>query len=256
MPGVHGATQKAHVPSLRLYARDIMTHPVITARTDAQVKDLVALMITHHISGIPILTPAGELVGIVTEGDLLYKELEPRPTEPTGIVARLPLRSVAEAIERARKAEGLRADEVMTSPVIVVTEATPVREIAQLMVKHRINRVPVVRAGKIVGIVSRNDVLKAFTRSDDELRTAIRESLLHDLWIDVARLTIEVKDGVVYLEGVVDRRSEKELAEKWAAMADGVVSVQSRLTYEVDDRAVPPEAPRRFPGEYAGPVGC
>jgi CBS domain-containing protein len=255
MPVVHDATRREHVPGLRLYARDIMTHPVITARTDARVKDLVALMITHHISGIPILTPAGELVGIVTEGDLLYKELEPRPTGPTGIVARLPLRSVAEAMERARKAEGLRADEIMTSPVIAVTEATPVREIAQLMVRHRINRVPVVRAGKVVGIVSRNDILKAFTRSDDELKTAIRESLLHDLWIDITRVTVEVKDGIVYLEGVVDRRSEKELAEKWAAMADGVVGVESRLTYEVDDRTLPPESPRRVPGEYAGPLG-
>jgi CBS domain-containing protein len=242
MPVLHDTTREEPVPTLRLCARDVMTSPVITARTDARVRDLVALMVTHHISGIPILTPAGELVGIVTEGDLLYKELEPRPAEPTGIVARLPLRSVAEAMERARKAQGVRADEIMTSPVVTVTEATPVREIAQLMVRHRINRVPVVRAGKVVGIVSRNDILKAFTRSDAELQTAIRESLRHDLWIDITRVSIAVKDGVVSLEGVVDRRSEKELAEKWAAMADGVVGLHSRLTYEVDDRTLPPES--------------
>jgi CBS domain-containing protein len=234
---------------MRLYARDIMTGPVITARPDAPVKDLVALMTTHRISGIPIVTEEGDLVGIVTEGDLLYKEIVPRPEQPSGVVRRLPLRAITEAVERARKAEGLRADEIMTAPVITVTEAATVQEIAGLMVKHGINRVPVARAGKVVGIISRADVLKAFRRPDEELAEAIRESLLHDfwvdLWVDVNRMTISVKGGVVHLAGVLERRSEKELVEKWTGMADGVVGVESRLTYDLDDREIRPELPRR-----------
>lgn len=231
--------------AMRLYARDIMTSPVVTATPDVTVKDLVALMVAHRISGIPIVTHAHELVGIVTEGDLLYKEILPRPAEPAPIVQRLPIPGIVEAVERARKAEGLRAGEVMTAPVLTVTEATAVHEIATLMVRHKINRLPVLRAGRVVGIVSRADVLKAFRRSDAELVEAIRESLLHDLWLDVARLTIDVRDGIVYLDGTLDRRSETELVEKWVGMADGVVGVQSRLTYELDDRQLRPELPRR-----------
>ncbi len=231
--------------SLRLFARDIMTSPVVTARPDARVKDLASLMATHRISGIPIVSGEHELIGIVTEGDLLYKEVLPKPAEPASIVQRLPIPGVAEAAERARKAEGLRADEVMTTPVLTVTEAATVHEIANLMVKHKINRVPVLRAGRVVGIVSRADVLKVFRRPDAELAEALRESLLHDLWIDVSRITVDVREGIVYLNGRLDRRSEKELIEKWAGMADGVVGVQSRLVYELDDRHVQPELPRR-----------
>ena len=93
-----------------------------------------------------------------------------------------------DAAERARKAEGLRADEIMTSPVITVTEAATVHEIAGLMTKYKVNRIPVIRGGRSVGIVSRADVLKAFRRTDQELAEAIRDgSLIHDLWVDVSK---------------------------------------------------------------------
>ncbi|MDR7418655.1 MAG: CBS domain-containing protein [Armatimonadota bacterium] len=230
---------------LRLLARDIMTSPVITARPETTIRDLAALMTTHHISGVPIVTAEHELVGIVTEGDLLYKEVVPRPHEPPAVVRRLPLRSVLEAHDQARKAEGTRAYEIMTSPVLTVSEMATVHEIAHVMVKHKINRVVVLRANRVVGIVSRADILKAFRRPDAELAEAIRHSLAHDLWIDLSRVTVEVKDGVVFLDGTVERRSEKELAEKWAMMADGVVEVRNRLTYTVDDALIRPELPRR-----------
>jgi CBS domain-containing protein len=230
---------------LRLLARDIMTAPVITARPETTVRDLAALMTTHHISGIPILTAEQELVGIVTEGDLLYKEVVPKPHEPPSIVRRLPIRAVVAAEEHARKAEGVRAYELMTTPVMTVTETATVHEIAGVMVKYAINRVPVMRAGRLIGIVSRADVLKAFRRPDEELTEAIRESLIHDLWIDMSKVTVRVREGVVYLDGVVERKSEMDLAEKWAGMADGVVEVRNRLTYQVDDARVAPELPRR-----------
>lgn len=230
---------------LKLLASDIMTSPVITARPEATVRDLAALMTTHRISGIPIVTAEHELVGIVTEGDLLYKEVHPRPSEPPGLLQRLPIRAILEANDRARKAEGVLARDLMTSPVLTVTEAAPLHEIAALMVQEGINRVPVLRAGRVVGIVSRADILKAFHRSDAELAEAIRTSLLQDLWIDISRVAVEVRDGVVYLDGRVERRSERELAERWAAMADGVVDVQNRLAFELDDAKIRPEQPRR-----------
>jgi CBS domain-containing protein len=244
MASNHQATIARPRP-LRLLARDIMTSPVITARPETTIRDLAALMTTHHISGVPIVTAEHELVGIVTEGDLLYKEVIPKPHEPPAVVRRLPLRSVLEAHEHARKAEGTRAYEIMTSPVLTVTETASVHEIAQVMIKNQINRVVVLRANRVVGIVSRADILKAFRRPDAELCEAIRNSLAHDLWIDLSKVTVEVKDAVVFLDGTVERKSEKELAEKWAALADGVVEVRNRLTYAVDDAHLKPELPRR-----------
>jgi CBS domain-containing protein len=237
--------QPAPSRPLRLLARDIMTSPVITARPETTIRDLAALMTTHHISGVPIVTAEHELVGIVTEGDLLYKEVLPRPHEPPAVVRRLPLRSVIEAQEHARKAEGTRAYEIMTSPVLTVTETATVHEIAHVMVTNGINRVVVLRAGRVVGIVSRADILKAFRRPDVELAEVIRSSLMHDLWIDLSKMTVDVKDGVVFLDGTVERRSEKELAERWAAMADGVIEVRNRLTYTIDDAHLRPVVPRR-----------
>jgi CBS domain-containing protein len=230
---------------LRLLARDIMTSPVITARPETTIRDLAALMTTHRISGIPVVTAEHQLVGIVTEGDLLYKEVVPKPQEPPAAVRRLPIRAIVEAHEHARKAEGTRAYELMTSPVLTVTETATVHEIAEVMVHHGINRVVVLRAGRVVGIVSRADVLKAFRRPDAELAEVIRHSLTHDLWIDLSRVTIDVKDGVVFLDGTVERKSEKELADKWASMADGVVEVRNRLVFALDDGHIRPELPRR-----------
>lgn len=242
MTAVHSARPKKR--AMRLFARDIMTSPVITAWPETGVKDLAALMAAHHISGIPIVAADYELIGMVTEADLLYKELLPKPTEPAAIAQRFHLPGAAEAAERARKAEGLRAIDLMTAPVISVTEDATVHEIASRMVKQNVNRLPVLRADRVVGIVSRADVLKAFRRSDEELTEAISEGILNDLWMDAARLGIEVREGIVHLYGRLDRRSEADLVEKWAWTADGVLGVESRLTFEVDDREIPP-APRR-----------
>jgi CBS domain-containing protein len=208
----------------RLTAGDVMTRRVITVRPQTPVKEIAALMLAHHVSGLPVVTVEGELVGIVTEADLLHKET-------AGAPGRRPRAA-------ARKAEGLTAQELMSSPVITVDEATPLRDVAALMVRKQINRVPVLRDGRLVGIVSRADVLRALTRPDEELAAAVREALLHDLWIDVSRLQVEVRDGVVRLGGIVDRRSERELAGRWAASLDGVVAVENALQFEYDDRAV------------------
>lgn len=221
------ATTPARV---RLEAKDVMTSPVITVDPQTPVKEVARLLLTHHISGVPVVSE-GKLVGIVTEADLLYKE---RPdTEEGGLLRLLRRGQVAEA---ERKAEGLVARDVMTSPVVTITESTPLREVAALMARRQINRVPVVRGDQVVGIVSRADVLRALVRADDELKEAVRRALLEELWIDPSGLRIEVHEGVVTLEGEVDRRSDKELAERWVSTIDGVIRVESHLTYRFDDR--------------------
>ncbi len=217
--------QERSVPT-RLRVRHVMTSPVVTVREDTPVKEVAEVLLRHRISGVPVVSAAGELVGIVTEADLLYKELP----EPAG---RWPFRQDP---ADARKRGGLTARDLMTRPVRTVEEDAPLREAARLMAQWRVNRLPVVREGRLVGIVSRADVIKALARDDTELERAVRESLLRDLWVDPATVQVRVEEGVVHLEGTVDRWSDKELVERWVAGIDGVVSVRSALTYRVDDR--------------------
>ncbi len=225
------ATQR---PPIRLLAKDVMTSPVITVTPDTPVKEIARLLLTHHISGVPVVDAEGRLVGIVTEADLLYKE-RPEDQEPPTL---LRLLRRGQIVEAERRAEGTVARDVMTSPVVTVEPDTPLREVAALMTRRQINRLPVVQEGRVVGIVSRADVLRALVRSDEELAEAVRRALVEELWIDPTRVRIQVQDGVVSLEGEVERRSDKELAERWIAAIDGVIRLESRLTYRFDDRRV------------------
>lgn len=219
----------------RLTAGDVMTSRVVTVRPTATIRDVAALMARHHVSGLPVVTEDGELVGIVTEADLLYKEQGPRL--PAGGLRRA-VRAFRHPAGLRRKAEGLTAGDLMTAPVVTVEEATPLSEVAALMVRRQINRVPVMRTGRLAGIVSRADIVRAFTRTDAEVAAAVRATLLHDLWVDVTQIDITARHGVVYLDGRVERRSERDLVRRWVGAVDGVVAVESRLEYEYDDRGV------------------
>lgn len=221
----------------RLTAGDVMTTRVVTVRPETSVKEIAALMLAHHISGLPVVTEDGSVVGIVTEADLLQKERGPRPH-----LGRL-RHSIGSFIRRAapsavKKIDALSAQELMSAPVMTVEEATPLHEIASLMVDAQINRVPVMRDGRVIGIVSRADIMRAFTRTDAEVAAAVRSTLLHDLWVDVTNVGIDVRGGIVVLDGQVERRSECELVTRWVAAVDGVIAVENRLTYEYDDRGV------------------
>lgn len=224
------------VPPARLCAKDVMTAPVVSVRPETAVKDVAAFMVTYRISGVPVVNSEGELVGIVTEADQLQKESGVHRQDGTGFWKGLPQLRGARA--NRRKTEGVVAADVMSAPVITVEAETPLREVASLMVRRKINRVPVMQEGRLVGIVSRNDVMRVFVRSDEEIVQTVHHALLHDLWIDVTPLKVAVKDGVVYLDGQVERYSDKVLAERWVAAMEGVVKVESSLTYEFDDRKV------------------
>ncbi|HEU5298087.1 MAG TPA: CBS domain-containing protein, partial [bacterium] len=175
-----------------LTARDVMTAQVITVRPETAVKEAAALMLAHHVSGLPVVTVEGELVGIVTEADLLYKETGRERAE--GRFSRLVPR-FGRGTEVSRKAEGLTVVDLMSSPAITVKEETPLHDVAALMVRRRINRVPVMRQGRLAGIVSRADVLRAFTRPDAEMARTVRAGLLRELWVDVSRIQVAVRDG-------------------------------------------------------------
>lgn len=219
----------------RLRAKDVMSHPVITVRPDIPIPEIAKILTEHRISGVPVVDDQGRLVGIVTEADLLLKEAGPGGLPKLAFF--LPARS-KEVQEQLRRYEGKVAADMMTQEVITATEETPLRELAALMARNQINRIPILRDDQVVGIVSRNDVLKAFTRSDETLHQEARQTLVHDLRIDPEPLDIQVKDGVVTILGQVERKSEVGLMEMSVRAIDGVVSVDvSGLTYDVDDQA-------------------
>lgn len=219
-------------------AREVMSSPVITVSPDTPFREVVATMLQHAISGLPVVDEKGRLLGIVTEADLLLKEEEPQP-QPALIPWHGSSLRLERIVDRSRKATGTTAGELMTENVVTATEDTTAHQLARLMRAHNINRIPIVRDGMLVGIVTRADVLRLFTRGDDVLAAGIREMLAHDLWIDPKVLAITCRNGVVALSGEVDRRTDRDLIVRWTKTMDGVVGVNAdRLEFRYDDLAI------------------
>src|SRR3989304_1217283 len=145
-----------------------MSSPVLTVAPETPGRDAVQLMLGNHVSGLPVVDARGHLVGVITEADLLLKEVEPKP--PTPVVEWAgPWLWFERWVGAHRQAEGGTVGEVMTHHVVTADEETPVHELAARMVRHQINRLPIVRGREVVGIVTRADILKGFLRSDEDL---------------------------------------------------------------------------------------
>ena len=218
-------------------AADIMTSDVITVRPDTPLDQVVTLMLDGRISGIPVVD-GDSLVGIVTEGDLLRRvELgsEPRPSHLLELVSR-----AAPLAADYVRSHGRMASEVMTEDVITVDDTTPIADIARILETRRIKRVPVMRDGKLVGIVSRLNVLGALitklqpappTPADDQrIRTALLAELRQHKWgAMVAQLDVTVENGVVDLWGVVHSQEQKMAVRVLAENMSGVARVVDHL---------------------------
>jgi CBS domain-containing protein len=219
-------------------AREIMSSPVVSVGPDTPVRALVELMLRSRISGLPVVDADQRVIGIVTESDLLEKEDRATPEPPLvswhGRSLRLERR-----LSRYRKAIGRTAGEIMTQNIVTAGEETETRELAHLMLRHDINRILVLRDGRLAGIVTRADVLKVFLRSDESLVEAVRQVLARELFIDPAPLVLSCTGGVVTIAGTVDRHSDQALVAKWVRSIDGVVAVRTdNLSFRIDDLAV------------------
>ena len=211
--------------------RDVMTTRVVAVRKGATFKDIVALLTEYRVSAFPVLDDQGEVVGVVSEADLLSKE---------ALVAAMGRQAVwlgrtagsAYGGDLA-KAAAVTAADLMTEPPIVVTPDEPVTSAARLMYHARVKRLPVVEAGgQLAGIVSRADVLSVYSRPDEEIRQEITKNvILNEFSADSGRFAVTVSSGVVTLEGHPETTvSGRDLvAETWHV--EGVVSVRDRLTY-------------------------
>ena len=218
-------------------AGDVMTRKVVSIRPNASIAEMVRLMLDNRISGLPVIDDHGELVGIVTEGDCLRRAEtgteRKRPRWLEFIIG--PSRLAAEYIH----AHSRKVAEVMTQAPITITEDTALDDIVHLMETHRIKRLPVVRDRKVVGIVSRADLLHALASAAKSIPTgtptdaAIRDQLVTELakqpW--APQLNATVRDGVVDLWGIVLAAHQREAAIVAAENILGVKAVRSHVAW-------------------------
>ena len=212
--------------------RDLMTTEVLTVAPDTPLKDAAALLCEHGISGLPVCDQEGRVLGIVSEEDILFKQqgtCDPRGGALSWLVdGSRPQASV--------KASARTAGEAMTAPAVTITPERPAAAAARMMLDHGVHRLPVVRDGELVGIVTRADLVRAFTRSDADIALEIREEVLRRaLWLDPHEVEVTVDRGEVALAGEIEAKSDAEVLTKLVRRIPGVVSVRSSVLYRFDD---------------------
>ena len=210
---------------------DVMTRDVVTVREQTPYRDIVDLLISRRVSAVPVVDRTGKLTGLVSEADLLQK-LE----ATAGGTAPRVLSDWRRRADRA-KAVGRTAAEVMTSPVVTAEPSLSLAAAARRMHREQVKRLPVVDSlGRLVGIVTRSDLLKVHQRTDSEIRRdVVDEALHHVLAAKGATVQVECADGVVTLTGRVHFRSTAELIARVPGQVPGVVDVVDRLTFDIDD---------------------
>jgi CBS domain-containing protein len=205
--------------------RHVMTETVFTVTPKTPLKAVATRMLEYGISGMPVVD--GERVlGVISETDILFKERA--APDRKGLVDWLV--HYAEDPPLA-KLEARTAGEAMTTPAVTIAPERTVADAAALLLDLRIDRLPVVEGGELVGIVTRADLIRAFARDDEEIERDIRQNgALHRVWIDPDQVQVTVEDGNVVLSGTVDTPDQAESLVGFAERTPGVVSVESRLS--------------------------
>jgi CBS domain-containing protein len=218
---------------------DVMTRNVISVPPDATVEHAAKLMLQRGISGLIVVDAEGRLAGVVTEGDLLRRdELGTERHRPWWL--RLLVSPGRQAADFTRT-HGRRVQDVMTSDVVTVPASAPLDEVVELMEQHRVKRVPVTQDGKVVGVVSRADLLRALvvsTRNDKpdgsddrSIRAAILDSLDREAWAPMTSLNVTVADGVVDVWGTITNDQERRAICVIAENTQGVKQVNDHMVF-------------------------
>jgi len=204
---------------------DVMTTDPVTVTRQTPFKDLAEMLSIRRISAVPVVDGHGLIVGIVSQADLLPKEAY-RDRVPTR-------REVLLHLEEIEKAGGTTAGDVMTIPVSVIGPHATLSEAARLMARRHVRRLPVVDIhGKLVGIVSRSDLLKVFLVSDDQLAATVLAEVAQTLPdLDISRLTVTVEDGKAVIGGELDDTGTVPVLARIAGAVEGVVDVDVRLDH-------------------------
>lgn len=231
---------------MRMTVSDVMTRTVVTVDAFTPFKDIVRRMQEHRVSAVPVIDEDRQVLGLVSEGDLILKEdpeLEGAPRLFEGVRRR----------HDRSKAAGLIASELMSAPAITIGPEAHLGEAARLMHRRVVKRLPVVdgSTGEILGIVSRTDLLKVFLRDDAEIGREIREDVIRrTLWMDPDSVGVVVRDGVVIMEGQIERRSLTPIVGRLVQSIEGVIAFKNHLSYLIDDT---PQIDLGFPWATVAP---
>jgi CBS domain-containing protein len=198
---------------------DVMTTDVVTVAPDTPLRDVARLLTNHGVSGLPVLDRRGEIVGVISEADLMSSLKAPR--ERPGRLARLL------GLHRRRRLATAR--DAMTERPITIGPDAALPAATKLIVREGVTRLPVVDRGKLVGIVTRADLVRAFARSDDSLARELDE-LLTTFWLPPGAVTFSVSGGEVTLKGELDSKENAEMLEWAVRRIPGVTAVHSALT--------------------------
>jgi CBS domain-containing protein len=219
-------------------AQDIMTRDVATVSPDTSVRDIAALMMKKHISGVPVLADDGSVVGIVSEGDLLH-----RAEVGTERRRKWWFRTFADSDALAReyaKAHGLRARDVMSRYVVSVRADTELRDVADILDTQHIKRVPVLQEGRVVGVITRRDLVRALSQAqiskaekkvgNAALHRRLQDRIQAQPWINDSYINLTVSDGVVELWGFVVSTDQRNALRALVEETDGVSRIEDKLS--------------------------
>jgi CBS domain-containing protein len=217
--------------------KEIMTKDVISVSPDTPVREVILLLLKHHFSGVPVVDSKKDLVGIITEFDLLFRaklpalkillEKEAVFCDPKPI------------IHKYRKIGGSLAKHVMTEKPVTISEEETMENLVDLMIEKKVNPIPVVRGKKLVGIISRSDVMRYLMEeerefeksppSDEEIAQQVAQVLKKNICFPIQNLKVSVQKGKVYLSGQIDSKENLENVEDLVRSIRGVNDVESEL---------------------------
>jgi CBS domain-containing protein len=226
---------------------NVMTTELTAIQRETTLKHVARILVQRGISGLPVDDAEGHVVGVVSEADLLIKEQgQEALTHRRGARIRGESKRTRTGLA---KVHATTAGEAMTSPAITIGPEASLPAAAAIMVDRAINRLPVVKDGALVGIVSRADLVRAYVRSDDQIAEYIRyDLLLRHLLVNPLLFDLTVKDGVVTIKGQADTRSIAEMIERLVATVPGVIAVDANVTWAYDDgRVAAPERDLVYP---------
>jgi CBS domain-containing protein len=207
---------------------DVMSRQVVTATPDTTLGQLARLLATHRINAIPIVDDDGGVLGVVSEADLLSTVVASGAGHDRAVRRRGAVRSAS------------TAHEIMTIRPVTIAADAPLSAAAAELQARKVKRLLVTdEAGRLLGVVSRADVLRPLTRPDAAIREDVIEQVLRQiLWIDPRRVHVDVHDGVVTLSGAVGRRTTAGIAARLTRQVPGVVDVVNHVRYDFDDAAL------------------
>jgi CBS domain-containing protein len=218
---------------------DVMTRNVISIAPEATIEEAATLMLSHRISGLFVVDKTGDLVGVITEGDLLRRdELGTERGRPWWLRLLVsPARQAADFI----RAHGRHVRDVMTPDVISVADSAPLETVVATMERARIKRVPVTRDSQVIGVVSRADLLRALVsrvketgpvaKDDSAIRTAILDALERQSWAPMTTLNVTVSKGVADIWGTITNEEERHAIRVLVENTSGVEDVHDHLVY-------------------------